>query len=219
MYWQDTSEDEHFTITDEVVDVRFRIDCPTLPVDHAWPLREAICSHLPWFMEEPIAGLHTIHGADSGNGWERPQDPDALLHLSRRTRLALRLPQEKVSDAMGLVGKALDIAGNTMRIGKADTRLLSVTTTLYSRHVLSDPEKDENQFIEWAAEQLRTLNIRFKKILAGRESTFKTPAGPLHTRSLMVGNLRYQDALQLQQAGIGAERTLGCGLFIPQKTV
>ncbi len=219
MYWQDTTEDKHFVVPDSVVDVRFRINCPTLPVDHAWALRDAICHHLPWFADAAFAGLHIIHGADSGNGWERPDSPDALLYLSRRTRLALRLPKERVEDAMALIGKNLDVAGSPMEIGKAAIRPLSATTTLYSRHVISKPGWNEDTFIEWAVGELRRMDIDFKKILAGKESALQTPQGVLDTRSLMVGNLSFKDAVELQQYGLGSERTLGCGLFIPQKSV
>jgi len=57
---------------DEVVDAVFAIECRSLPVDHAWALSAAIQAALPWFADEPQAGLHTVHGAASGAGWMRP---------------------------------------------------------------------------------------------------------------------------------------------------
>ena len=39
----------------------------------------------------------------------------------------------------------------------------------------------------------------------------------MHTRSLMVADLPYEDALELQKQGIGPMRQMGFGLFIPQK--
>ena len=50
--------------------------------------RNLFKEELPWMVDEPQAGIHLIHGAESGNGWIRPQEPDALLILSRRTRFA-----------------------------------------------------------------------------------------------------------------------------------
>ncbi len=96
---------------DEVVDAVFAIECRSLPVDHAWALSQAIQAALPWFADEPQAGLHTVHGAASGAGWKRPEGEDALLQLSHRTRLVLRLPESRLADAAALTGQTLDVAG------------------------------------------------------------------------------------------------------------
>ena len=73
MYWQEESDQDHYEVPEDVMDLLFSIRCPTLPVDHAWSLSEQVRQVLPWFGEEPAAGLHVIHGAESGNGWERPE--------------------------------------------------------------------------------------------------------------------------------------------------
>jgi len=39
------------------------------------------------------------------------------------------------------------------------------------------------------------------------------------TRSLMLVDLDIKDALLLQSCGIGEHKLLGCGLFLPHKTV
>jgi CRISPR-associated protein Cas6 len=135
MFWQEEVDEQQFVVPDEVVDLLFKIKCNTLPVDHAWALSEAIQAELPWFADEPLAGLHLIYGADSGNGWERPQGGEDLLYLSRRTRLVLRLPKHRVEDAQALSGKTLKIQDNPLEVGDGYTRNLAVTTTLYCRHL------------------------------------------------------------------------------------
>jgi CRISPR-associated protein Cas6 len=219
MYWQEETNEEHYVVPDTVVDLIFKIKCRTLPVDHAWPLSEAIHGALPWFADTPQAGLHLIYGADSGNGWERPSQGEETLYLSRRTPLILRLPRERVEDAMQLNDTTLDIDGNSLEIGKSHTRLLGMTTTLYSRHMLSEVEQDEDAFVQQAVEILRTLNLRFKKVLCGKGTSFASPEGPLVTRSLMVAGLSLDDAITLQEQGIGPMRSRGFGLFVPHKTV
>ncbi len=219
MYWQEEVNEDHYVVPDTVVDLVFKIKCRTLPVDHAWPLSEAIHSALPWFADTPQAGLHLIYGADSGNGWERPSEGEETLYLSRRTPLILRLPRERVDDAMQLNGMTLDIDGNSLEIGESHTRLLGMTTTLYSRHVLSEVEQDEDAFVQQAVEILRTLNLRFKKVLCGMGTSFASPEDPLVTRSLMVAGLSLDDAVTLQEQGIGPLRSRGFGLFVPHKTV
>lgn len=121
MYWEEETSEESFSIPEEVIDLQFKVICSSLPVDHAWPLVQAIDKVLPWFSETQ-AGLHIIHCAESGNGWERPEQGDALLQLSKRTPLTLRLPAERAEDALALIGQTLDIAGHSMQILSAKRR-------------------------------------------------------------------------------------------------
>ena len=219
MFWQEDVDEEQFVVPDEVVDLLFKIKCSTLPVDHAWALSEAIQAELPWFADEPQSGLHLIYGADSGNGWERPEGGDELLYLSRRTRLVLRLPKHRVDDAMALTGKSLDIVGSRIDVGEGHTRGLASTTTLYCRHLVTDTEMEEDEFLSLAVEELRNMNLRFKKVLCGKSRAFTTPDGELPTQSLMVAGLPLDDSITLQQQGLGPHRNRGFGLFVPHKTV
>ncbi|WP_273439809.1 type I-MYXAN CRISPR-associated protein Cas6/Cmx6 [Sedimenticola selenatireducens] len=218
MYWDEETTEESFIVPEDVIDLQFRISCPTLPVDHAWALAQAIQQHLPWFMQEPRAGLHLIHGAESGNGWERPEDQDALLHLSKRTPLILRLPAELADAAEKLVGSTLDIDGHPMEIQGIRQKPLAMTRFLYARHIAADPDLPEELFIAWAVDELKQMGLRFKKILCGKSHALESPNGPIHTRSLMVAELSYEDAVTLQEQGLGLHRALGCGLFLPQKS-
>ncbi|MES9902511.1 MAG: type I-MYXAN CRISPR-associated protein Cas6/Cmx6 [Sedimenticola sp.] len=218
MYWQEDTSKEQCSVPDNVVDLVYQIRCSTLPVDHAWPLASEIKKALPWFPEEPLAGLHLIHVADSGNGWERPQGEGELLYPSRRTRLVLRIPKQRLDDAMALVTKTLDIAGHPLKVESAKSRQLGITDILYSRYVISEPTWSETEFIDWTVTQLKTMHVSFKKILGGKTNRLATPQGALMTRSLMVANLSFEDAIHLQEQGIGEGRAMGCGLFIPQKS-
>ena len=219
MFWQEEVDEEHFVASGAVLDLLFKMKCNTLPVDHAWSLSEAIREELPWFGEEPQAGLHLIHGADSGNGWERPQGGEDLLYLSRRTRLVLRLPEHRVEDARTLQGKTLQIQDNQLEVGDSHTRSLATTTTLYCRHLVTETEMEEDEFMGLAVEKLKAMNIRFKKILCGKSKAFATPDGDLPTQSLMVAGLTLEDSITLQQHGLGPHRNRGFGLFVPHKTV
>lgn len=218
MYWQEEIDDQHYLVPERVVDLSFQIDCPTLPVDHAWVLSQEIKRILHWFGDDPLEGLHIIHGADSGNGWERPQGADDLLHLSRRVKLTLRLPRKNVEQARELTGKILQPGGQQMQIGTAKVRTLSTTNFLYARYLAGPEQTTEEQFMEWAAAELKAQQIVFKKILCGKTCYLSRPDGPLETRSLLVANLSFPDAVKLQESGIGPWRSIGCGLFIPQKS-
>ena len=204
---------------DEIVDAAFAIECRSLPVDHAFALSAAIQEALPWFAEEPRAGLHTVHGAASGAGWQRPEGGDALLQLSHRTRLVLRIPESRMRDAAALTGRTLDVAGFPMRVGRLQPRSLLRIASLFSRGVIFEGAEDETEFLAAATEALRALGVEASTLVCGREVVLATPQRTHRTRSLMVTVATPAQSLALQRQGLGEARKLGCGLFIPHKDV
>lgn len=220
MYWEEDVDTATAGVPDAVVDLVFQMNCRTLPVDHAYRLSQAVQALLPWFSTVPAAGLHLIHGADSGNGWYRPEaGGEDLLYLSRRTRFVLRLPRERVEDARALSGQVLNIDGHALALGEASVRPLAASGTIYARYVVGRREDSEAAFLERVAGELRSMGIRFKKVLCGRSHTLATPDGEVFTRSVMLADLSLDDSFKLQQLGLGAGRKLGCGLFIPHKSL
>jgi len=220
MYWQEeTKRDERPAVPDDVVDMVFTIACRSLPVDHAWALFAALRPRLPWLEAEEGAGVHPIHVADSGNGWMRPERPDDLLYLSRRTKLVLRVPRRRVTEAGALSGQALDVAGHRLTVEKATLRPLSTHPAQFARYVVTDGTPDENDFLAEMHRRLGDLDIRPKKMLCGIGKTLATPAGTLSARSLMIADLAPDEALRLQRHGLGRRQHLGCGLFIPHKDI
>ncbi|MEZ5540803.1 MAG: type I-MYXAN CRISPR-associated protein Cas6/Cmx6 [Pseudomonadota bacterium] len=222
MYWNDEQEKKpEFVIPDDVVDLAFRmIGCPTLPLDHAHALSSALLEALPWLEDEAHAGVHLIHGAASGNGWYRPEDSThEVLHLSRRTRMRLRVPKHRLDEARGLSGRKLDIDGHPLELGDSEVFLLSSLSTLFARYVITGADTDEQAFLETAARELRELDIDCRKLLGGISHALQFPEGPLHTRSLLVADLTPEQSVRLQQVGLGAGRHIGCGLFLPHKGI
>ena len=204
---------------ENIVDAAFAIECRSLPVDHAYALSQAILAALPWFAEEPQAGMHTVHGAASGAGWQRPEGEDALLQLSHRTRLVLRLPESRLQDAAALSGQTLDVAGFPMRVGRLAPRPLVRIASLFSRGVIFEGPLEEADFFAAAAGALRAFGIESPTMLCGRATPLSTPQETLTTRSLMLTVATPAQSLLLQRHGLGEARKLGCGLFIPHKDV
>lgn len=221
MFWNDEVDKKPvFEVPDDVVDLAFRVSCPTLPLDHAHALSSELLRELPWLAEEAYAGVHLIHGAASGNGWYRPEDvAHELLHLSKRTRMRLRVPRHRLDDARELTGKKLDVAGHSLEVGNSEVFLLSSLSTLFARYVITDEAKDEPRFLEEAAGQLREIDIPCRKMLGGITHRMAFPDGEIFTRSLMVADLEPEQSVRLQQIGLGEGRTIGCGLFIPHKGI
>ena len=203
----------------EVLDAVFAIECRSLPVDHAYALSTAIQAALPWFAEEPQAGLHTVHGAASGAGWQRPEGEDAQLQLSRRTKLVLRLPEHRMADAAALSGRTLDVAGSEMRVGRLSARPLMRIASLFSRSVIFEGAADEVAFVTAANAALHALGVEAATLLCGREVTLSTPQGNYRAHSLMLTVGTPAQSLLLQREGLGEARKLGCGIFIPHKDV
>lgn len=220
MYWSEDSDKAAVIVPDDIVDLAFAIDCRHLPVDHAHALSQALLRALPWLDTEDQVGIHLIHGAESGHGWQRPGDEaQQLLHLSRRTRLVLRLPQARVRDARQMSGTTFEIDGFPMGIGEARVRPLSPLTTLFARYVVARAQENEDHFLQQAADELGRMGIVVRKLLCGKSHRFSLPGETVFTRRLMVADLSVEDSVKLQQRGLGPGRKLGWGLFLPHKGV
>jgi len=220
MYWQEDNDSTAYTVPERSVDLVFSISCRTLPVDHLYSLSQGIQAMLPWFSDEQGAGLHPIHVADSGNGWQRPEQADELLHLSRRTRLVLRMPGERIDETIEtLIGRTLDIDGHALSIEKVSRRPLSTITTLFSRYIVTEEDDNEPLFLENTARLLGDMGITPRKMLPGRKHIIRTPDGDVITRSLMLAELDIDESVRLQEQGLGPRRHLGCGIFIPHKDI
>ncbi len=222
--WQEEEETDisQFVVAENVLDLQFAIRCKSLPVDHAWALSNAIQQALPWFATESQAGLHLIFVADSGNGWERPHGSGEVLYPSRRTKLILRLPRERIEDAMALSGQRLQVGGSEIEVGEGVAHPLSATNTLYSRYVaVTKSGQSEEEFVAQQVAELKAAGLSFKKLLCGKETRFTLPDGELLTRSVLIADLSFADAVRLQEIGVGphALQIMGCGLFIPHKAV
>ena len=67
MFWEEEKdENTRHAVPDDVVDLVYSISCKCLPLDHAYTFSSAVRAALPWMDDEPQAGIHLIHGAESG---------------------------------------------------------------------------------------------------------------------------------------------------------
>ena len=224
MFWEEEkNENSTYVVPDDVVDLVYSISCKCLPLDHAYSFSRAIRDALPWMDQEEQAGIHLIHGAESGNGWMRPENTtNELLHLSKRSRMSLRVPRHRIEDAGTLAGEKLDIDGHMLEVGKVKVKLFSTLPTQFARYVVipdSVGNDDEAAFMAYVGDTLKTLDIKVRKMLCGRGHAIRHPEGDLHTRSVMLADLDVEQAVTLQQRGIGQHRKIGCGLFIPHKGI
>ena len=220
MRWEEESNAEAAAYDASVIDVAFRLCGRWLPVDHASALRAAVVPILPWLEDEPGAGIHSIHGAASGNGWERPgSEPGGMLNLSRRTPLVLRVPVHRAGDADTLCGRRLDIGGCELTTGTRQRRELRPAGTVFARYVVDEAGGDEERFVEHVASELETRSVTARKLLCGRSHRIESAHGMLTARSLLIAELDHDESLAIQCSGVGPGRLLGCGLFVPHKDI
>ncbi len=217
MFWQEDIKEEHFTLPDDVQDAVFNIHSKVLPIDHAYLLSQALLNELPW-LAEVNAGIHDISVAD-GNGWEQDHE-SGFYYPSKRSKLSIRIPKEKLDDIQSLVGKTLNLDEYQIKIVKSlEPKLMSDMQIVFAKYVACVENDSEEAFLQTSFDQLQALGIQPKKMMAGLERKIHTPEGVIHTRSLMVADLRKSESVKLQEQGIGEHRLLGCGLFVPQKGI
>jgi CRISPR-associated protein Cas6 len=218
MLWEEETKKEDYVVPENVVDLSFKIECKQLPVSHASELYQALHELLPWLPEEPAVGIHQIHGATSGNGWERPAD-DGLLHLSKRSRMTLRMPSHRLDDVDALVGQSFDIAGYPVKVGGYNVKPLMPQAVIFSRYVAMPHGMEEDEFINWVADGLAERDIKVRKMLCGMGHNIQTHEGEVSTRSLMIADLDKPTSIALQEEGVGPLRHYGCGIFLPHKGI
>jgi CRISPR-associated protein Cas6 len=191
-----------------VTDVQFELKGGTLPLDHGYLLYEALLKLAPWMKDEPLLGIHDIQGSDLGDG---------RLMLNRRAKLVIRAPRSRVDELMKLSGQTFELAGGTFAIGAGKLRPLTMHTPLYA-HMVTTGSADEKAF---AADIIRLLD-EFKidsRFICGKRQTLTTDKGTEYGYSLMLHGLPIEHAILIQQQGLGTNRKLGCGIFIPHKSI
>jgi CRISPR-associated protein Cas6 len=193
----------------EMVDVVFDIAAPDcLPAGYEWALFKAIAALAPWIERSPCSGILPVRGARSADGG---------LFLARRAKLVVRMPRDRVCAASVLEGATLDLGIAAPRLGQGTFRRFRAAPTLFSPRVAMG-ESEERAFAARVSAELERLEIA-RPFLCGRrvEVAFD---GEAHTAfSVAVHGLSETQSLRLQAAGLGHGRAVGCGIFLPHKTI
>ena len=90
------------------IDLAFRINGASIPVDHGYALYAALSRITPELHAAREIGVQPIRGVYSGNG---------ALHLTDSSRLILRMPDGQIRNYLKLAGKKLDIGEQALRVG------------------------------------------------------------------------------------------------------
>jgi CRISPR-associated protein Cas6 len=190
----------------EMVDVAFALRGDAIVADYAWRLWLGVSGRLPWLGEDGAAGIHPLAGVSGSGG---------SLYLNRRARLILRLRRDRIEAAQALAGLALDLGGEVVVEGDGSVRQLFATPVLYAPFVCVDLD-DEAAFVE---ECRRRLPGSGGQMICGKARSAARGEGTVRGYSLMLHGLDAAESIDLQCSGLGSERRLGCGIFVPHKSV
>lgn len=207
----------------QVVDVVLRIECESLPVDHAAALNRAVVSKVSWIAGLDNVGIHSLHVAGSQNGWERPDESSGeLLYPSRRTRLKIRIHNH---DAQRLIDElqhcSLNLDGHKLHVVSGVIRPLLASPNIFSRHTCFSSDREianSEAFFESAViKECQVLGYTPTKILCGKTHLLQTGTELIMTRSVLLADVPTEYSMLLQENGLGLFRNLGCGLMLPHK--
>jgi CRISPR-associated protein Cas6 len=192
----------------QVVDVVFAVDGTSLPADNAWPLLQAIERRLPWLGGEALAGIHPLHAAPTTYG---------VVLLAQRAKLVLRAPETRLPDCLALQDAELDVAGSRLHVGAGKSRSLRPSATLSAQRVASDAG-DAQAFEAEVPQLLSALRVDCE-FISGRRRQASAGGREIAGFALALHGLTPADSLRVQSLGIGGERRLGWGVFVPAKSI
>jgi CRISPR-associated protein Cas6 len=196
------------TAATAVIDLAFEVRGTQLPSDYRHGLWLALRAALPWLEDEPLAGVLGIRASLTAFG---------IVLLSQRSRLTLRLPAARVEAARALQGQRLAIDDDAFVVGAAHERALQPADTLYSHCVVLAARGEAAQCAEIEA-ALAALQAPCDFMFGGSR-TLDAGGHMIHGRALALHGLKPAASLRLQCTGVGAERRLGCGIFVPHKSI
>lgn len=189
------------------LDFAFAVAGDTIERDYAYGLYLALTAALPWLADEPLAGVHPIRGLTACAGG---------LLVGGRTRLVLRLPVARTDACASLQGSRLELPA-PLQIGRCTRRELLPYPVLHSRLVVTGAD-DEGRFVEDVERCAVQMQIKCE-LIVGRRGEIRAGAQQFTGFSLMLHGLPPDDSLRAQQQGLGRHRLLGCGVFLPHKSI
>ncbi len=217
MFWNEDNQENSDIFNNKIVDVSFKVDCQKISLDHAYDLYEAINQKIPEINTIDNLAIHSIYGAESGAGWERPKTE---IYLSKRTRFCIRTPIEYADKFFHLNDQTLNIGKKYLvKLSKPTIKKLIITDTIFCRSVIMENIEDEDSFLSDVNSSLSLINIKVKKMLCGKDHYIKTPKKILRSKSLLITNLEKEDSIKIQELGIGIGKLYGCGIFLPHKSI
>jgi CRISPR-associated protein Cas6 len=189
-----------------MIDLVFDLGGEALSAGYPFALWAELVRHVPQLADDTAAGVLPLRTAESG---------EAML-LPKRAKLVLRLPQALAGHAAALSGRQLDVGDGVLRLGAGKLREIQPHVTLQAQLVAG--ADDEIEFMKGVAAELAALGIE-GNLICGMRRSLSDGQRTIHGYGLVIHDLRPEESLRLQCTGLGADRHLGCGIFIPYKVI
>ena len=215
--WQEDTKKSSANNSSEMVDLSFSVDCKELPYDHAYELSSELIKLIPEIKSDKRNAIQTLHGPMSGNGWVRADGEN--IFLSKRAKLCLRVRRYDVEKNREIEGKKIKLFGNDLNIHKSKMKGFLVVRDLFCRFVSCNEDLPEDAFLEEVQTELSAFRVNINKALCGQSKRINFADKTLYTRSLMIADLSKEEAVILQEEGVGKHRLFGCGIFLPHKSI
>jgi len=191
-----------------MIDLVFGVRGNRMPADYRFALWNVLRSTLPWVEQEAATGIVGIRLTQTG---------EASALLARRAKLTLRVPSNRVAAAQRIEGMRIDFGSDSIEITFAYSRALVPASTIYAQLVVLGTE-DETAFGQALAEELAHQAVAAQHIL-GRRKSLRAGPRELVGYPVVLHGCSAEQSLRVQQLGLGAERGLGCGIFVPHKKI
>ncbi len=190
------------------LDLTFAVTGDMIDREYPYGLYRALAASLPWLDDEPSAGIHPMRGLTACQ--------DGRLLIGGRTRIVLRVPIGRADDCVRLLGAHLELPA-PLQIGTITQRALLPYPVLHSRLVITGADAEDG-FVSDVTVELEALELDCD-IIVGKRGEMRVEAQTVTGFSLMLHGLSPEASLRAQERGIGRHRKLGCGLFVPHKSV
>jgi CRISPR-associated protein Cas6 len=201
------------------IDLLFSAHGDTIAIEHAYPLYAALSRLVPAFHDPnsrlrfaPISGLRGEPGR---------------LRLTNRSCLRVRLPSDEIRVVLPLAGKALDVAGASIRLGTPSVYPLEPAPILQAPLVTFKHGEEPETFLKIAKEKLAALEIAGKpevRVFQGgpragepRRRVIRLKEQKIIGYSMVVSELSADESIRLQEEGLGGRSRMGCGFFMPAR--
>lgn len=200
-----------------MLDLVFPVLGKQLPTDHGYALYGALSRQVQAFHDGTLPLRYApISGEPGGRG---------LLRLTERSRLRLRLPEDRIRDVLCLAGRRLEVDGHGVRLGAPSVAALAPAATLAARLVTLKHHTEPVGFLEAARRKLKEMVIDGEALLP---LTLSGPRAGLPCRRVVrvqarriigfavcVEGLNAEESIKLQECGLGGRTRMGCGFFLP----
>ena len=199
------------------VDLLFPVVGGSIPVDHAYPLYAALSRVVPAFHDPdakirfaPLTGM---------------KDEPGRLRLNDRSHLRVRLPSDAIRVVLPLAGKALYVAGTSVRLGPPTVFSLEPATILQASLVTFKHGEEPEAFLKTAKEKLTAMDNAGKpdvrvfedgpRVGQPRRRVIRLKEQTIVGYSMIVSELSADESIRLQEEGLGGRTRMGCGFFLP----